>query len=388
MNLLTVLGVFIYLASCNAQNTVKLIPINGKINSPVAMDFPADGSNRLFVCEQNGIIRIIKSYQIQVEPFLDIRNRLLKQLNVYSERGLLGLAFHPQYKNNGKFYVYYSAASKQSGSNHKSVIAEYLVQKSNPDKADWNSERIILEIEEPESNHNGGHLVFGKDGYLYIGVGDGGGANDQHGSIGNGQNMQTLLGKILRVDVNTSSGYRVPSDNPFVGKPVKSEIWATGLRNPWKFSFDKVTGKLFCADVGQEEYEEINIIEKGKNYGWRIMEGNHCFNPKTNCNRNNLVLPIIEYTHEVGVCIIGGYVYRGLTKSMQGKYIFGDWMGKLFVGISGTNWRMDELSIDKSIESFSINSFGEDANGEIYVLGQPGIGAIKEGVIYKLEFTD
>ena len=380
--------VFLFIFQCklNAQTICSATPLLGKVNSPVAAANAKDGTGRLFICEQHGIVRIIEGNTILKTPFLDIQSNLIKQLNIYSERGLLGIAFHPQFKSNRKFYIYFSAKSDKKGSNHKSVVAELKTNNSN--QADNGSMRIILEIEEPESNHNGGQLVFGNDGMLYIGVGDGGGANDEHGKIGNGQNIETLLGKIIRIDVNTNIGYKIPIDNPFVGKSGKDEIWALGLRNPWKFSFDHTNGRLFCADVGQDTYEEIDIIEKGKNYGWKVMEGNHCFNPSYNCDMTGLEMPIAEYNHETGKCIIGGYVYRGKAKEMYGKYIFADWTGKTFVLIEqNKNWKMLDLPIQNLPSKFTIYSLAEDESGELYLLGQKGIGPNEPAVIYKLNFT-
>ncbi|MGZ3932029.1 MAG: PQQ-dependent sugar dehydrogenase, partial [Bacteroidia bacterium] len=262
------------------------------LTAPVAMDAPKDNSKRLFICEQTGKIKILKNGTIVPKPFLDVSGLLDAMGKSYSEKGLLGLAFHPKYKTNGKFYVYYSAKESNAEYDHKSVIAEYKVS-SDPDEADAASAKIIMEVKQPEPNHNGGQLAFGPDGFLYIGLGDGGGAGDKHGSVGNGQNLSTVLGKILRIDVDSKSPYAVPPSNPFVAdKDAQPEIWARGLRNPWRFSFDRQTGQLFCADVGQNKWEEVNIIEKGKNYGWRIMEASHCFQPEQNCDQKGLVPPI------------------------------------------------------------------------------------------------
>jgi glucose/arabinose dehydrogenase len=397
---------FFLLVSCSFQNgkegheqktadgekepsyEVNLKLIASDIESPVGMATPLDGSNRIFIIEQTGTIRIIKNGKLLEAPFLDVSSKIEKLSGMYSEKGLLGLAFHPGYKNNGKFYVYYSAPTAIQGMDNKSVIAEYSVS-PNPDAANTTG-RIILEIEEPESNHNGGQLAFGPDGFLYIGVGDGGGAGDKHGTTGNGQNINTLLGKILRIDVNTETGYKNPADNPFVGKDGKDEIFAYGLRNPWRFSFDRSGSKLFCADVGQNEYEEVDIIEKGKNYGWRIMEGMHCYNPSKDCNKTGLMLPIYEYDHNVGKSVIGGYVYRGgSAPDMQGKYIFGDWTGKIFMLLQQPatgSWEQRSITIQNNPDQLYINSFGEDANGELYVLGQNSIGPRKAGKLYQLVF--
>lgn len=369
--------------------SLSLKLVASDLEAPVGMSVANDGTNRLFVIEQPGVIRIIKNGTLLSAPFLDITSIVDHGSNLYSEKGLLGLAFHPQYKTNGKFYVYYSAATTVKGMDHKSVIAEYKVSASSADAATA-SGRVLLEIQEPESNHNGGCMQFGPDGYLYIGVGDGGGAGDKHGASGNGQNTQTLLGKILRIDVNAETAYKIPPDNPFVGTPSRPEIFAYGLRNPWRFSFDRKTGKLFCGDVGQNEWEEVNIIEKGKNYGWRIMEGNHCYDPSVNCNRNGLMLPIAEYGHQEGKSITGGYVYRGgQSPDMNGKYIFADWTGKFFMlsqNASTTEWNRYLLTLKNFSGDFYVNSFGEDENGELYALGQSAVGPQKAGKIYQLRF--
>lgn len=378
----------------NAQQAavrIKLEEIASGFTSPVGLASPKDGSGRIFVFEQGGRIKIVKNGVVNKEPFLDVSSRL-DGLNIaYSEKGLLGLTFHPDYKTNGKFYIYYSAPEKRSGVDHKSVIAEYKVSTTNQDIA-ATSEKIIMEILQPESNHNGGMLEFGPDGYLYIGTGDGGGANDEHGTIGNGQDLNTLLGKILRIDVDKKEPYAIPNDNPFVGKAGhKPEIYAYGLRNPWRFSFDKVNGKLYCGDVGQNKYEEINIIEKGGNYGWRIMEGFHCFNPSSNCDKAGLKMPIAEYDHDTGISICGGYMYRGNSyPSLHGYYFFGDWSGKLFCirRQPDNTWKKHEVFVNDSQSndiSGKINSMGEDANGEVYLLTQKLFGPKSPtGVLMKL----
>ncbi len=359
------------------------------LDGPVGMGVANDGSQRIFVIEQEGRIRLIVNGMPADRPFLDLTDKIDKLSGSYSEKGLLGIAFHPQSKSNGKFYVYYSAPTQAKGMDHKSVIAEYTISSSDPDAANT-SGRVLLEIEEPESNHNGGQLAFGKDGYLYIGVGDGGGAGDHHGTTGNGQNLQTLLGKILRIDVDTAAGYKIPPDNPFIHSEAKAEIFAYGLRNPWRFSFDKKTGRLFCGDVGQNEWEEVDVIEKGKNYGWRIMEGSHCYNPSSNCNTTGLTIPISEYGHSEGKSITGGYVYRGTqSRDMNGKYIFADWTGKFFMlsqqPASG-EWTRYQLTLKDFSGDFYINSFGEDESGELYVMGQSSIGPRKAGKLYHVIF--
>jgi len=395
---IVITGITIMLFSFRVDETdiaspihIKLKPVASGIVAPVGMACPADGSHRLFVIQQNGIIRIIKNNVVLPVPFLDIHDKLDKLNSSYSEKGLLGLAFHPDYKSNGRFFVYYSAPSADKNFDNTSIVAEYKVSATNPDVADRNEE-IILKIPEPESNHNGGCLQFGKDHLLYISLGDGGGAGDKHGPNGNAQMLSSLLGKILRIDVNKKP-YSIPADNPFVAdKDAKPEIYAYGLRNPWRFSFDRVLGTLFCGDVGQDLWEEVDIIQKGKNYGWRIMEGTHCFSPSSGCDRKDLQVPITEYSHKEGVSICGGYMYRGkMFPSLHGTYFFGDWSGKIFYLHQNQdgNWNRGDVlaGTNKSNDiSTGINSMGEDENGEIYILTQKTIGPQSAtGAIYKIE---
>lgn len=373
----------------SAQISIPLKEIASGIMAPVAMDSPKDGTNRLFICEQTGKVKIIQPGSKAQLVFLDITPKLDKPGKGYSEKGLLGIAFHPKYKTNGKFYIYYSAPASSDKFDHTDVVEEYKVG-SNPNSAQLNSGRIILKVDHPESNHNGGQLAFGPDGFLYIGIGDGGGGGDEHGRIGNGQSLNTLLGKILRIDVNSGNPYSIPPDNPFVKtRDAKPEIWAYGLRNPWRFSFDRKTGKLFCGDVGQNKYEEVDIIEKGGNYGWRLKEGNHCYNPSTGCDVKGLKAPIAEYGRDKGISITGGYVYNGSEKQLQGKYIFGDWKGNMYFLDEKNNWKMNDLVISGKKDNdlrMNINSFGEDEKGELYILAQKFTGAmIANGVIYKVE---
>ncbi len=372
------------------KTKIQLALVASGIAGPVSADAPKDGSGRLFICEQTGKIRIVKEGQLLAVPFLDINTKLDVINKQYSEKGLLGLAFHPNYKSNGKFYVYYSGKGNHKNNDHKSIVAEFTVSE-NSDVANVNSEKVILEIQQPEENHNGGQLAFGADGYLYIASGDGGGANDEHGGVGNGQNLKTWLGKILRIDVNADSAYNVPKDNPFVNNPnALPQIWAYGLRNPWRFSFDRKSGLLFCADVGQNKWEEIDIIEKGKNYGWRIMEASNCFNPSKNCDTKDLVLPIAEYSHQEGVCVTGGYVYNGIAiDELKGQYIFADWTGQIYtLQQQGKEWKMKGIEIaDEAGKIFkeNVNSFGEDEAGEIYILCQKSTGPYElNGSVYKI----
>ncbi len=332
---------------------------------------PDDMSDLIFVTEQRGIIYAFSANNAQqADIFLDLTDRVNRGGN---EEGLLGLAFDPDYQENGYFYVYYSAENPR-----RSVISRFSLHQENADVADPDSEIIIMEVEQPYRNHNGGQIVFGPDGYLYIGLGDGGSAGDPEG---NGQNLGTLLGSILRIDVSGLSepgDYEIPADNPFVDTAgARAEIWAYGLRNPWRFSFDSETGLLWAGDVGQNLWEEIDIIARGANYGWNIMEGLHCYSPASGCDQSGLALPIAEYDHSQGCAVTGGYVYRGdQIASLQGYYIYGDYC-------SGYIWA---LVYDGSVvtenkllvaSDLSITSFGQDLAGNLYILD-------REGSIYTL----
>lgn len=346
-----------------AQYTLQFeAAFNGKeFAEPVGLSHAGDGSGRLFVVEKPGIISVLSddTNNAKRKVFLDISDKVNSD---DSEQGLLGLAFHPDYKKNGYFYVNYTTPKT-------TVIARYHTDPKSPDKADGGSDLVLLEFNQPYANHNGGQLDFGPDGYLYIGAGDGGSAGDPQG---NGQNLKTLLGKILRIDVNKTSGgrhYAIPKDNPFIGnkKMIKEEIYAYGLRNPWRFSFDLPTGRLWAADVGQNRVEEIDLIVKGKNYGWSIMEGSSCYKPQKNCSKSGITLPIWEYNpQDGGASVTGGYVYRGkLIPALQGKYLFADF-------IDGRVWSLDYDGKKKpkaellKLRQANITSFGVDEAGEIY----------------------
>ncbi len=340
--------------------------------SPTDIVAAGDGSGRLFVVEKGGTIRILVNGVIQPEPFLDITARVQSG---GAEQGLLGLVFHPQYASNGRFFVDFTA------SNGDDSIAEYRVS-SDPNRADPASGKILLAIPDPAPNHNGGNLVFGPDGYLYAGFGDGGGANDQ---FKNGQNLGALLGKMLRLDVTNGDPYRIPHDNPFVGRQgVRPEIWAFGLRNPWRYSFDSVTDDLFIADVGQNRYEEIDVqpagSHGGENYGWNRMEGLHCLQGDS-CDQSGFVLPVAEYDHTQGCSITGGFVYRGRRfPLLNGAYLYGDYCSGRIWGLSqdaGGTWRQSELLQT----TLGISSFGQDEAGELYLADVNG------GGIYHLTAT-
>ncbi len=341
------------------------------VDKPTSITHAGDGSRRLFITEQAGRIMIVRDSVQLKGPFLDIRGRV----SCCGERGLLSAAFPPGYSEHGRFYVNYTNRSGDT------VVARFRTTK-HPDRADAASEEVLLTVKQPFANHNGGQLAFGPDGYLYIGMGDGGSAGDP---FGNGQKMDALLGKLLRIDVGSGvRPYAVPAVNPFAGKKgVAPEIWALGLRNPWRFSFDGKTGDLFIADVGQNAYEEVNVqpaaSKGGENYGWNIMEGMHCFRSKT-CAAPGLVLPVAEYDHDAGCSVTGGMVYRGRAfPLLDGIYLYGDYCSGRVWGMrrSGEQWLTKELARTK----FSISTFGEDEDGELYIADHDG------GGIYRIEST-
>jgi glucose/arabinose dehydrogenase len=368
------------------EQTIEFETIATGLPSPVGLVNAGDGSNRLFIVDQTGKIFVIDNNILLNEPFLDISDKIVELDTTYDERGLLGLVFHPDYAENGRFFVYYSSSKTGPGINHEGVLAEYLVS-LDPNVADPNSEKIIYRVDQPEANHNGGQLCFGPDSYLYIGLGDGGGAGDQHGIIGNGQDINTSLGAILRIDIDSGSPYSIPSDNPFVGTDGLDEIYAWGFRNPWKFSFDRGADQLWVADVGQDEWEEIDIVQIGENYGWRILEGTHPYDldlaDLLGINIEDLASPIHEYSHSVGRSITGGHVYRGNnSKFLQGKYVFGDWSTGFFIPngkiyyleeVEPNLWDRFELVPTQPFNRF-VTSFGEDEQGELYVCSKTNLG--------------
>jgi glucose/arabinose dehydrogenase len=337
---------------------------------PVEFISPNDGTNRLFVIAQKGVIHVFPNQSTisQTKKFLDISSHVVSG----GERGLLGLAFHPDFKKNGYFYVNYTR-----GNSLQTAISRFQVSKTNPDMADANSEVVLLTYDQPYSNHNGGKIAFGKDGYLYISAGDGGSGGDPQN---NSQNRRELLGKIMRIDVNAKTGnlnYGIPKDNPFAGNKegFREEIYAYGLRNVWKFSFDNLTGKLWAGDVGQNTREEINIIEKGGNYGWKVMEGMVCFsgrnsgNKDDNCTTTGLRKPVYEYLHSarLGQSVTGGFVYRGKQlPQLVGKYIFGDYQSGMIWALTQKNDGTYETELLADMEGL-LSAFGEDADQELYV---------------------
>jgi glucose/arabinose dehydrogenase len=335
------------------------------LDRPVGLVDAGDGSGRLFILEQGGLIRILQEGILLSAPFLDLTQRV----SCCGERGLLGLAFHPRFIENGYFYVDYTEVANNQ---LYTVVARYSVLPGDPNLADAGSEMRLLHIEQPYQNHNGGEVQFGLDGYLYVGMGDGGSAGDPHG---NGQSLTTLLGKILRLDVDAFEPYAIPPDNPFVNTDSMWEIWAYGLRNPWRFSFDTRTGDIYISDVGQDAWEEISFLAAGNpggtNFGWNYYEGNHSYRGSPPPDAN-IVMPVAEYGHELGNSITGGYVYRGFAlPAWQGVYLYGDFG-------SGRVWgllRLEDGSWQNALmfeTSYSVSSFGQDWLGNIYLVDYGG----------------
>ncbi|MBI3961664.1 MAG: PQQ-dependent sugar dehydrogenase [Deinococcus sp.] len=368
--------------------------------SPVSLVSPEDDTGRLFIVDQTGVISTLTpDGKVAEKPFLDIRDRMATLASL-DERGLLGLAFHPDFKHNGRLFVYYSAPEQVEAPleiRFSNLVSEFRVGPDN--QVDPNSERILLPIIKGSTSHNAGQLAFGPDGYLYIGVGDGGCCADVgigHSPLGNGQDISTLQGKILRIDVDSGDPYGIPADNPFVNRAGRDEIFAYGFRNPYRFSFDAGGNhNLFVADSGEAMWEEVDIVTLGGNYGWNIKEGPSCFNrenflmtaascPDTGPHHEPLIDPIIAYQHfsagVVGLAITGGYVYRGSAlPQLYGHYISGDWIGKLFAAAppqsESSSWFLAELQTNTlSASRRFVLALGQDADRELYVLTsmQPG----------------
>ncbi len=345
--------------------TIGLEPVASGLAFPLALTAPA-GDSRLFIVEKPGRIRIVRDGTLLGRAFLDLTGAV----SAGSEQGLLGLAFDPEYSLNGRFYVDYTNTEGDTR------IVAYRVS-DDPDAADPESADTILSIDQPFSNHNGGHLAFGPDGYLYIGTGDGGSGGDPQG---NGQDRQDLLGSLLRLDVSGGDGYAIPPDNPFAGATgARAELWDLGLRNPWRFSFDRATGDLYIADVGQNEREEINVAARASgggraaNYGWSVMEGNACF-ADPGCDSTGLTLPVLEYTHADGCSVTGGFVYRGTAlPEIAGHYFYADfcegWVRSFRLGGGSA---ADEREWPALAPGGQVPGFGEDASGELYVLDARG----------------
>jgi glucose/arabinose dehydrogenase len=338
----------------------------GGLRNPLDLQAAPGDRDRLFVVEQDGRIRVVRGGQLASTPFLDIASRVASG----GERGLLGLAFHPQYATNRRFFVNYT------DNNGDTNISEF--RSTSADAADPGSERVLLHVPQPFANHNGGGLAFGNDGFLYIGLGDGGSGGDP---LGNGQRLSTPLGKLLRIDVDRGQPFAVPSDNPFVSTPgAFAAIWAYGLRNPWRFAFDRSTSDLYIGDVGQNRLEEVDVgvasRHGGENYGWNIMEGLSCFSPASGCNQSGLVLPVLQYDHNTGCSITGGAVYRGCRMpGYAGTYFYGDFCTGLIRSFRLQNGVVAEerdhtATIGRGISS--VSSFGVDLDGEVYVVDYDG----------------
>lgn len=416
---------------------VSLKLVASDLTGPMVAVSPDDGSKRLFIVDQIGIIKILeRSGKVRSNIFLDLRSKLIPLSPGYDERGLLGLAFHPDFRNNGRLFVYYSIPLRRSGPrgwDHTNRLSELRVS-SDPNRVDADSERVIMEVDWPFMNHNGGQIRFGPDGYLYVPMGDGGGANDvgrgHNPDIGNGQDLASYLGKMHRIDVDNTGNkpYGIPEDNPFLGnESALSEIYAYGLRNAAYTSFDPKGGMLFVGNAGQELFESIYVIVKGGNYGWNIREGTHCFDPDnprqppdkcrtTGYKSEPLIGPIVEVGHDVGDVIIGGYVYRGKAMPrFYGRYIFGNWVwteaeignGVLMVASPSSDWSWklplapEDLTPDdvrmwtiyninvvkgpnETVKGF-VRGFGEDSDGELYIMASQRAGPTgKTGKVYKV----
>ncbi len=372
-----VLALILLTLSCSAQTgSYAVVPAFPDIfvGQPTDIRSAGDGTDRLFVADKTGKIYVFENDPAvtSTKTFLDLTSVVITP----SEMGLLGIDFHPNYSENGYFYVNYNA--REDGTNY-TRISRFTVSAEDPDVADPTSEVILLQFRQPFQNHDGGQIAFGPDGYLYIATGDGGSGNDP---LNAGQDLRTLLGKILRIDVdNPDEGmaYGVPETNPFAGNShYMGEIYAWGLRNPWRFSFDSETGALWCGDVGQNLYEEIDIIEKGGNYGWRVMEGFHCFNPNNptdpnfDCDSVSLIAPVWEYDHSQGdVSISGGYVYHGSrTPDLEGRYIYADFSSGRVWALTHTEESTSNVLIQDT--QLNISTFGVDEAGELYIGGFNG----------------
>jgi glucose/arabinose dehydrogenase len=344
-----------------APTSVRLVEVASGLSRPLFVTEPPGGGG-IFIVEQSGTIRVVRDGRLLPAPFLDLTADLD---NSSGERGLLGLAFAPDYASSGQFYVAHTATGP-------AVVVRRWRVSSDPDRADPTSASLVLSMADPASNHNGGMIAFGPDGYLWVGTGDGGRGGDPWN---NAQDLDSLLGKMLRLDV-ARPPYAIPADNPFAdGRRGRPEIWASGLRNPWRFSFDRATGELWIADVGQYAWEEVNVEDPrrggGLNYGWKTMEGRHCFSPRQGCEAAGLHLPIHEYGHDLGCSVTGGYVYRGQAlPELAGSYLFSDYC-------SGRLWalRRGTAAVEVALllaTGRPVSSFGEDAAGEVYLCDHSG----------------
>jgi len=410
--------------SANADADAAIEVVASGLSTPVGLVAPPDGSGRLFVVEQTGRIWILRDGAINPQPFLDVSDRMVTLDPSYDERGLLGLAFDPDFASNGRFFVYYGAPVRDggaAGSDHTDTLSELYVRADEPDRADPSSERHVLRFEQPQPNHSGGALGFGPDGYLYLGTGDGGGTGDAspgHSAQGNAQDRSKLNGKILRLDVSGDGAgddaYAIPRDNPFAdGRGGRPEIYAYGFRNPWRLSWEPGGDRrLLVSDVGYGRYEEIDAVESGGNYGWRVREGAHCLSVEfplvdvDGCDLvddrdQRLIDPVVEYTHKaVGIAVVGGHVYRGgAIPTLGGQYVFADFT-RDFTGApeghgtmlraepqadEGATWPWRRLVLrDGPLDRF-VTGMGEDAVGELFVLTRTEFGPVGQtGEVLKL----
>jgi glucose/arabinose dehydrogenase len=427
----------IYISACQKSNpatgnnaTPDLKLVAGNLAAPLTLAEAPDDSKRLFIVDQIGKVWIVYPDTTKAPTaFIDISSKMVALQTGYDERGLLGLAFHPSYKANGKFYLFYTAPPRAGGPvpgaswDNLTRISEFKVSAADPNTADLNSEKVLIEADHPQLNHNGGMIAFGPDGYLYISIGDGGGGDDVgNGHVsdwyavnagGNGQdNYHNLMGDILRIDVNNGNPYGIPADNPFVGGPALPEIYAFGFRNPYRFSFDMGGNhQLLVGDAGQSLYEEIDLVAKGGNYGWNVKEGNICFNtdddktPRNSCPTmdsagNPLIDPVIQLPNAanpaggIATVIIGGNVYRGNSiSSLQGKYIFGSFSqdgglnAKLYSATisSSATWPYEAINLKSLPENLGmyLKGFGQDLSGEVYLMTSTQVG-LAGGAVYKL----
>ncbi|MBE2223983.1 MAG: PQQ-dependent sugar dehydrogenase [Anaerolineae bacterium] len=389
--------------------------------SPVALAAPNDGTGRLFILDQTGVVYVLDAEGNRLpEPLLDLRSKMVELNPDYDERGLLGVALHPEFVDNGRFYLYYSAPPRPGIPDrwdHTGILSEFTISADNPNRADPDSERIILQLDQPQPNHNGGQVAFGPDGFLYLAQGDGGNWADVgigHPPEGNGQALNTLLGKIIRIDVDSGSPYTIPADNPFVGQEgVLPEIYAYGFRNPFRFSFDAGGNHdLFAGEVGQDFMEEIDKVVSGGNYGWPVREGTTCFNlasvsqPLESCasegaNGDPFLNPVIEYGRDVGRSTLGGYVYRGTAlPELNGRYLFLDWVAneeiegrKIYYADTNqpedTLWEYVAIPLSMAdgseVPAFYSLSFGEDSQNELYLLTTDVYNPVgTSGKVYKI----
>jgi hypothetical protein len=346
------------------SDSARLHLVTAQLASPLYLTAPPGDTARLFVVEQGGRIRVLVHDTLLPRAFLDVSGHI----TAGGEQGLLSAAFHPDFARNGRVYVYFTDRGGDTR------VVRYLVS-ADPNVADSTSGDTVLAVAQPFANHNGGLLLFGPDGKLYVGLGDGGSGGDPQG---NGQSLTTLLGKVLRLDVDGASGYAIPPDNPFVGQSgARAEIWLYGLRNPWRFSFDRVTRDLYVADVGQGAWEEVNVLPAsspgGANYGWNVMEGDHCY-AAASCNRAGLVPPVSEYSHAEGCSVTGGYVYRaGRVTTLEGRYLYGDFCAGWVRSFRYSGGRaLDATEWPALAVSGGLSSFGEDARGDVYVTSLSG----------------